>query len=276
MRVFDDESTTCEDKLATLKNIITEKSPYESSDSTSLKIATPEAKSVGPTTEDRFEKVLSQISGINDKKVAKTLLEEIEKSSKISWDFETLEIVIDGEQLKYTNIVYLIKRVITVNPASIPLGLTLFLDALMKIKAPMTLIKNGDAKQILENLQKINDAAAAQSESSTTETPSSESTSSETTSSEGNSYGKRSRDEDVDEELEPSSKRVASDALTQDSSLADDNDAKQNFGLESATLKGIRRSPRLKAEIEKAWKSSNESGSSKPKFVSKKNSRRRN
>ena len=142
-KIIDAEDENCEKKLENIRTLIGE-SPQTSQDSPAessggnLSIAAPLP---ADGNANKFDIVLNEISGINEKKLATSLLQQIESSSIVSWSPETKEISIDGSVVRFTNIVYLIRRVISNFPASLPLGIVLFSDALLRMKLPMSLIK---------------------------------------------------------------------------------------------------------------------------------------
>ena len=256
LTVLDDSSKDCEEKLSTLKTLITGSSPYESDSA----VRPSEPQPVAPpevTIEDKFEKIFKESPGAQDKKNARALLQEIEKSNKLKWSIDSMELILDGEIIKYTNVLHLIKLVISTGPASLPLGLTLFCDALMSIKAPLTLIRNGDAKEIWSNLTRIHEANGKVIESPPDPSLGApEAASTEQDPDQPSIVGKRPRepDEEEDANLQPSGKRPAPDKAPV---YSPKGGAKKTFGLEKDKLKGLRRSPKLKAEIENAWKSGN-------------------
>ena len=249
--IIDDPSIECEKKLNDIRVLVeggTPKAvePSESSiGTTGLTLVPPASETASvPVTADRFDLVLKEISGATEKKHAESILHEIEKSNVLSWSSETLELIIDGSPIKYTNIIHLIKRVVTSFPASLPLGLALFLEALLRIRVSVGLIKNGDAKELMANIIKIRNYSG-DGNLSVNNTAALDSVSTEE-SAEQRKRGRESGDDDDDDDENGStaapSKRLRVDAVRQD------------FDLPSSKLDRIRRSPRLKKEISDAWK----------------------
>ena len=153
-KILDAQEQPCEETLSQIRNLV------DGGDS-SLTVsgeATSNGQFPGNNANGNFnsyDKILKAIKNLNDRKTALSLLQEISKSDSLTWDPETLEIIISGETIKYTNIALLVKKIVSVAPASLPIGFVLFLASLQKIKAPHTLIRNGDAISVLENLSRL-------------------------------------------------------------------------------------------------------------------------
>ena len=194
-----------------------------------------------------FDNILSKITGIKEKKLAQVILEEIEKSPYMSYDVNSSELIIRNETIKYTNVAELIKFVVGVNPSSLPIGLTIFVHSLLKIKAPFNVVRAGDAINCRENLIQIEQMSGNESveqvevSAGNEENPNEkigivESNVTESIESEMNQKKtgvKRSREEDDEPETE----------------------AKRKFGVEEKSLENIRRSPRLRERISEVWTS---------------------
>ena len=279
-KILDVEEQPCEEKLAEIRNLIDGgQSPMITGDSSLPPTVSPTTASptVSPTAS--YEKILSKIQKTNDKKTALSLLQEISKSNYLSWDPESLEIIVNGVSIKYSNIALLVKKVVTVGPATLPLAFTIFLASLVKIKAPYSLLRNGDAINVLENFDRMK--AAIEDTTQTTsktdlpvpgqnialgETAPAES-SMDTTVVETTTPvdRKRSREEDGEEEGEEGGgKRQRGEEED------DDVVAKRNFDVPPDRLKQLRRSPRLKQSIADAWQEVNPSSSGDVKKSRKK------
>ena len=252
--IIDDPNTECEKKLNDIRVLVEggkpkPVEPIESSPGTSgLNLVPPASETATvPVTAENFSLVLDEIPGAVEKKNAESLLHEIERSNIIQWSPETLEIIIDGSPVKYTNIKHLIKRVVTSFPASLPLGLTLFLEALLRIKASISLIKNGDSKELMANIIKIKSHSSddtVRNTSTLDDVPQKDDGEPALDVNEERKRGRESDGDDGDDNdvSAAPSKRLRGDAVRRD------------FDLPTTKLDRIRRSPRLKKEISDAWK----------------------
>ena len=243
-KIVENGELDCETKLETIRSLIGESTPLLDGKGSSLEVVPP-----SNITSGKFDVILKEISGVNEKKIAKSLLQEIEKSTLISWSPESLEVSIGGTPIKYSNIVYLVKRVVSSFPASFPLGIVLFCDALMRIKAPLTLIKNGDVKEIIENLVKINEFRKGKGGG--------DGQRDETLELEENKESpaslKRSRENEDDGDF-PDEKRLKEQNVDSNEASVEENSIKRSFNLPHEKLDKLRRSPRLRKEISEAWK----------------------
>lgn len=284
-KILDVEEQPCEEKIAEIRNLIDGgQSPMITGDSSlPPSIVSPTAS---PTVS--YEKILSKIQKTNDKKTALSLLQEISKSNYLSWDPESLEIIVNGVPIKFSNIALLVKKVVTVGPATLPLAFTIFLASLVKIKAPYSLLRNGDAINVLENFDRMK-AALEDTTQTTAKTdenlplPGQNIALSETAPAESSmdtnvpavvetatpvdnlGSRKRSREEDGEEGEEGGGKRQREEE-------EDDVVAKRNFDVPPDRLKQLRRSPRLKQSIADAWQEMNPSSSGDVKKPRKKRS----
>ena len=96
-------------------------------------------------TQLAIEKIVSEISGVKEKQLARSLLNEIDRSDYISFDPDNLEIIVDGENIKFSNIKNLVQYCILANPSHLPLAIALFLQCMIRIKIPSELLRHGDA-----------------------------------------------------------------------------------------------------------------------------------
>ena len=125
------EDKTCEEKLNQLKNLV----------------GIPSELPVPQNTDERAlskEKIIAELS-ISERKTANDLLDYIEGSEFISWHTQTLELILDGKKIEYTSIKNLIKKVVQTLSPSQPIAFVLFIDALVKLKVPLKLFRDGDA-----------------------------------------------------------------------------------------------------------------------------------
>ena len=258
LKILEDNAESCEGKLENLKKLISQNSPFQSnvnSKQTSGGAAATETDGTdgggGLGDDGKYENLVKDITSVTDRKLALSLLYAIESSNVLSWSDSNLQLIVDGEEIKYTNISHLLKKVVTPLPASMPLGTVLFIDGLLKIKAPLNAIRSGDAKEILSNLQKVHSAKVDSSTSSTEE-------SNENVENDVQSNGdgvnmrenvKRPRSVDDDDDSDgPVSKQQRREET--------DDLPKRRFDLDDTRLKKLRRSPRLRKEISDVWKES--------------------
>ena len=199
------------------------------------------------------DKILDQISGVKEKELALVILQEIEKSNYISYDRESYELIINGETIKFTNILHLINFVISASPNLIPLGHTIFINLILLLKIPWDVIRNGDSQETRQNLLKIEELKKKTPGGG--EAP-------------GNENGYENMEQAAAEpsavaepsEIAPVEKKIRKKRGREDDTEDLGQPAKRNFGVEESALKGLRRSPRLRENIAAVW-----SGSSKKK-----------
>ena len=124
---MDDPSLECEQKLADIRKLadgISTANGTENSSSAAPNEANNEPLQAVPPggvegSSGDFEKILDQIPGIAEKKLAQSLLEHIAQSPNISWARDTFELKLAsgaGDQLqpiRYSNILYLIKKCVS-------------------------------------------------------------------------------------------------------------------------------------------------------------------
>lgn len=252
LKIINNESVTCEEKLANIKNLI---------DGNKLTIApsgvelpsggqnTQETSSapVATPSQSAIEKILDEIRGGKEKQYALSLLNEIDRSDYISFNPETLEIIVDGETIKFSNVKNLVQYCVSAAPSQIPLALAIFVQCMIKIKLPSELLRHGDAQNLRESLIKIAELKAKDSVSGeVASTVESESASSVAVAPEGNLSG-------TSEEGGRGQKR----ALEEDESVIDEsvtlNPAKKSYGLTQPSLDKIRTNPKLRDAISEKW-----------------------
>ena len=152
------EDKTCEEKLNQLKDLV----------------GIPSELPVPQNTDERAlskEKIIAELS-ISERKTANDLLDYIEGSEFISWHTQTLELILDGKIIEFSNIQNLIKKVVQTLSPNQPIAFVLFIDALLKLKVPQNLFRDGDAVNTRAQLLTIkNSLAEAETVSAPEEVP---------------------------------------------------------------------------------------------------------
>ena len=200
---------------------------------------------------NNFEKILKEIPSQKDKALALQLLQEIEKLPHLSWNPNNLEIIINNVAEPFTNIALLIKKIVTENLSSLPIGLTLFIESLLKNKIPYQFYKGQDAIQIRDNLIKISNGKIAQVETEQQKELVPNETAEAGALVVQNTDRKRSLNYDSDDETQEA-KRIKTGVMEENNYL-EDPEPKRNFDLPVEKVKHLRRSARLNKEAEEAW-----------------------
>ena len=268
--VLEDGSISCEAKLEKIKGLIDGKklSLLKSGDAINSRSDTDvssndavSSTSVAPSNE--YDLILNDLNGAKEKELGEIILQSINQSDYMSYDRNSYEIIVDSETIRFTNIKNLISYCVTNNAASLPIGLTLFLEGLLRIKTAVYAIRSGDSIAIKDDLLKIdalrekdrvdsssvpvnggdtavgvNEEGVAAAAEGVTDNPAavvSETTGRRQVVEEAGKGRKRRRGVDEEEEeLTPAAKK---------------------FGLEDQALSSLRRSPRLTQQLNNAWDS---------------------
>ena len=200
---------------------------------------------------NNFEKILKEIPSQKDKALALQLLQEIEKLPHLSWNPNNLEIIINNVAEPFTNFALLIKKIVTENLSSLPIGLTLFIESLLKNKIPYQFYKGQDAIQIRDNLIKISNGKIAQVETEQQKELVPNETAEAGALVVQNTDRKRSLNYDSDDETQEA-KRIKTGVM-EENNYSEDPEPKRNFDLPVEKVKHLRRSARLNKEAEEAW-----------------------
>ena len=200
---------------------------------------------------NNFEKIIKEIPSLKDKALALQLLQEIEKLPHLSWNPNNLEIIINNVAEPFTNIALLIKKIVTENLSSLPIGLTLFIESLLKNKIPYQFYKGQDAIQIRDNLIKISNGKIAQVETEQQKELVPNETAEAGALVVQNTDRKRSLNYDSDDETQEA-KRIKTGVM-EENNYSEDPEPKRNFDLPVEKVKHLRRSARLNKEAEEAW-----------------------
>ena len=254
LKIINKDGVACEEKLTEIKNLIDGKGLKVLPPGEELPNNTPEASVESnpvptPTaTQAAIEKIVSEISGAKEKQLARSLLNEIDRSDYISFDPDTLEIIVNGENIKFSNVKNLVQYCISANPSQLPLGIAIFLDSLIKIKIPNELLRHGDALGIRDSLLKIEELKRKGSLSGENIPPPSETASGgveEVTGEGGGEEGEQSG---------RGKKREREDDEDVDGGASVLNPAKKTYGLSRGSLDKIRTSPKLSEKILEKWR----------------------
>ena len=105
----------------------------------------------------REESVAKILDGLNgrERKLAASLLSRVEESERLNYDYETHEILIDGERLLHSNVKALILKCIRVRAPQLPTYLVEFLSVLVDAKCPLNLFQDSDVLNIRRGLLKL-------------------------------------------------------------------------------------------------------------------------
>lgn len=97
--------------------------------------------------EKSINRILEAFEG-KYKKFAYQILLEIEKSELLSWDYGTLELIIDSQTVLHSNLKQLLVKLLEQRSPTLPFGLHKFVNALIRIKLPKVYFKGSDARNI--------------------------------------------------------------------------------------------------------------------------------
>ena len=261
--IIEQDGLSCEQKLESIKNLLDGKklSVLPSGQDVQVPSAVNTTESISETP-SHVDDILSGISGVKEKQLATIILNEIDRSNYVSYDKENYELIISNEQIKFSNVKNLIAFCVNSSPGALPIGLCLFIDCLMKIRCPLETIRHGDCQALRESLIKINEIKQKTSVESSTENV--ESNGNEAQSNENVvTISDNTMVAPVEEQTSRGKKRAREeDAEGEDTDLAP---PKRSFGLQSNKLDSIRRSSRLKSQIDQAWRSSSTPSARKKK-----------
>ena len=250
LRIINSEGVPCEEKLANIKNLI---------DGNKLKIATsgaelpsgtpaseePNSTPVSTPTQSAIEKIVDEIRGAKEKQYALSVLNEIDRSNYISFNPGTLEIIVDGETIKFSNVKNLVQYCINAGPSNLPIALAIFIQCMIKIQLPSEFLRHGDAQELRESLIKIEElkeksSTGSESTAPTTEAVDESVAAANDENSEGTSElsgrGKKRAIEEVEE--------------GEDTTL---QPPKKTYGLSRPSLDKLRTNPKLKEAIASKW-----------------------
>ena len=260
--VIDDTGISCEQKIERIKGLINGKklSLLKSGEAINSRPDNGVNNGDAAAPRSEYDVILSDLNGAKERELGETILQSINQSEYMSYDRNSLEIIVASETIRFTNIKNLIQFCVKNDAANLPIGLTLFLEGLLHIKTAVHAIRSGDSVAIKDDLIKIstirekdkaalnvvpannedigvdaNEAVDGAVENNTSDAPVVADESSVGRQEVKEKGRKRRRGADEEEEnLTPAAKK---------------------FGLDDQSLNSLRRSPRLTAKLDEAWKS---------------------
>ena len=260
--VIDDTGISCEQKIERIKGLIDGKklSLLKSGEAINSRPDNGVNNGDAAAPRSEYDVILSDLNGAKERELGETILQSINQSDYMSYDRNSLEIIVASETIRFTNIKNLIQFCVKNDAANLPIGLTLFLEGLLHIKTAVYAIRSGDSVAIKDDLIKIgtirekdkaalnvvpannedigvdaNEAVDGAVENNTSDAPVVADESSVGRQEVKEKGRKRRRGADEEEEnLTPAAKK---------------------FGLDDQSLNSLRRSPRLTAKLDEAWKS---------------------
>ena len=260
--VIDDTGISCEQKIERIKGLIDGKklSLLKSGEAINSRPDNGVNNGNAAAPRSEYDVILSDLNGAKERELGETILQSINQSDYMSYDRNSLEIIVASETIRFTNIKNLIQFCVKNDAANLPIGLTLFLEGLLHIKTAVHAIRSGDSVAIKDDLIKIstirekdkaalnvvpannedigvdaNEAVDGAVENNTSDAPVVADESSVGRQEVKEKGRKRRRGADEEEEnLTPAAKK---------------------FGLDDQSLNSLRRSPRLTAKLDEAWKS---------------------
>ena len=260
------EDKDCEEKLASINLLLDNNGEKKSggdqgeSSGNGLRAMEPSAVGGNSSSEEvdrssgngRYDNIVENLKGI-DRKLAINLLEIIEQNKKLSWDSGNYEIIVNDEQIQFSDIRQLIKKIVMVAGMTLPVGITLFIEELIRLKVPLSLFRSGDSIQIRSNLLKILGIGNEDTLNSEETVPK------ETVEDPSRDFKpkqgvKRKREIDLE---------FVDDNDVVEKKKKHESDVEESFDQPPDKLKGIRRTPILKKNIEKVWNLRNNKASEK-------------
>ena len=144
----------CEEKLNKIKELLGLPT------SEGVERETDDSRNDEETTNESDLRVQSRsriLEGLKGKelKLAQQLLTEIEKSTFLDWNDDSLELSIDGNLVPHSNIRLLTTKLVHESSPQIPLGFVMYIDGLLRLKLPLSYFRDSDAIQTREALLKI-------------------------------------------------------------------------------------------------------------------------
>lgn len=101
--------------------------------------------------QDVFDRILEGLSG-RESEIGRNLLIELEKIPQISWDSNTLELILSGQKISNSSMNLLINKVVKQSSPTIPFGLVNFLKSALIHRIPLSYIRDADSLNIRQAL----------------------------------------------------------------------------------------------------------------------------
>ena len=145
------EGESCDEKLEKIFGIVG--LPYEKpqSDGETGEYNSTETLSA---REVSIAKIVEGLSG-NELKLANHILNQIEISAILGWDYESLEIKVKEESIPHSNIKLLIEKIVKLQSPILPTSFALFIYYLLEIKCSQNVFRDADALEIRRNFMTI-------------------------------------------------------------------------------------------------------------------------
>ena len=271
-----DEDSECETKLDLIRNLVEGQKPVttpppnqpNNNEKSSGELSAAPAGGLlpgagGPESESSasaqksggpgYERILEAIKGGIEKKTAILILDLISQSKRLSYDSENFELIIDGERVRYTNVQYLLKRVVSGFPAQYPIGLTLFIQELKNINVPLHAFRGGDSKNIWDDLERIR----KEREKSESDNPSVDEGVKEKESELKRKLPEEAEDESAVGQVDAKRPRLEP---SEEEGGGESAPVRWNFGQTKESISKLRRSARLKKSLKNSWDSVVENG----------------
>ena len=253
--VIEDAGITCEQKLERIKALIDGKklSLLKSGEAIKSKLDNNESSSNAVAPNNEYDMILNDLNGAKERELGETILQSINQSDYMSYDRNSLEIIIASETIRFTNIKSLIQFCVKNDAAVLPIGLTLFLEGLLHIKTAVHAIRSGDSVAIKDDLLKIG-AIREKDRAVLNRTPVNNDDARVVVNEGGDAAAVNSATDAaavVDKSQEGRKRRRGVDE-EEEEDLAP---ASKKFGLDDKSLNNLRRSPRLTQKLDEAWKS---------------------
>ena len=260
--VIDDTGISCEQKLERIKGLIDGKklSLLKSGEAINSRPDNGVNNGDAAAPRSEYDVILSDLNGAKERELGETILQSINQSDYMSYDRNSLEIIVASETIRFTNIKNLIQFCVKNDAANLPIGLTLFLEGLLHIKTAVHAIRSGDSVAIKDDLIKIGtirekdkaalDVVPANNEdigvdaNGTVDGAVENNTSDAPVVADESSVGRQ--------EVKEKGRKRRRGADEEEENLTP---AAKKFGLDDQSLNSLRRSPRLTAKLDEAWKS---------------------
>ena len=260
--VIDDTGISCEQKLERIKGLIDGKklSLLKSGEAINSRPDNGVNNGDAAAPRSEYDVILSDLNGAKERELGETILQSINQSDYMSYDRNSFEIIVASETIRFTNIKNLIQFCVKNDAANLPIGLTLFLEGLLHIKTAVHAIRSGDSVAIKDDLIKIGtirekdkaalDVVPANNEdigvdaNGTVDGAVENNTSDAPVVADESSVGRQ--------EVKEKGRKRRRGADEEEENLTP---AAKKFGLDDQSLNSLRRSPRLTAKLDEAWKS---------------------